>query len=279
METAYGAERTRAIDLLNGDPDVSPADARFCIEKSDRVIVHESAARETVGCGAFRRWGAERDRADAYLYVRPDARTAGVGKTLLKALTDTPERRALRFVSTRVETNHAQSVAFFEKAGFTPWYTERILRHAGERPPVSELAFSNYRCEDFAAYVDAIRRSFYTLRSANDFEPYDCCEPTEAKKNELAQKKDRIYVLRDGDGIAASVTVEPGAIEDVFVAPAYQGRGIGKQMLRFALNKAIDGGAAQIELSAIEWNQRALRLYESVGFHVAKTIHFLRLFS
>lgn len=277
-ETVYGDGRKAVVDLVSEEPGISLSDARFCAEKSDRVIVYRHDSGAIVGCATFRLWGKDKNKADAYLYVSPAARGCGVGGALLKALTDAPESGALRFISTKIETDHARSLTFFEQAGFEKWYTELILCHSGERQPESGLRFINYQSAYFERYVDTIRRSFHELRQANDFEPYDCCEPDEAKKNELERNKDHIYLLLDGERIAASVTAAPGVIEDVFVAPCDQGRGIGRQMMRFALNKAMEGGAGPVRLSAIEWNYRALRLYESVGFRVEKRMHYLRLF-
>lgn len=189
-----------------------------------------------------------------------------------------PKARALQFISTKVETNHLDSLAFFQKAGFEPWYTELILSHNGIRQPESNLNFQNYQSEYFEQYVDAIRSSFYDLRSSNDFQPYYCCEKDQVKQEELERNKDRIFVMIQDEKLIGSVTIQEDFIEDVFVAPDYQGRGIGKEVMRFAVNKVIDSTNRPAKLSAIKWNSRALHLYQSVGFGLSKTIHYLRLF-
>lgn len=276
MKTMYGQERNEVLDFLGHNPDLSVDDARFCVEKSDMVIAYRNSANSIVGCATYRLWGEAKNKADAYIYVAPEARCTGAGDALLKSLTTVRDGVCPVFLSTRVETNHQPSLAFFHHAGFQDWYTELILNHSGDRQPESRLAFSNYRSEHFERYVHAMQRSFYELRSSNDFEPYLCCQPDEAKRRELERNKNQVYLLMDGEQIAASVVVGKDSIEDVFVVPEYQGKGLGRKLMWFALNKAIDNGSRHIALSAIEWNTRALRLYESVGFHVAKTICFLR---
>lgn len=52
------------------------------------------------------------------------------------------------------------------------------------------------------------------------------------------------------------------------VDPAYQGRGIGRQLLAAAAGEASRRGARRLTLRALGTNERALRLYESFGFLV-----------
>lgn len=268
--------RDDILAFLHKDAALDKGEAQFCVEKSDRVLAVRGEGGALAGCGTYRLWGKERDCADVYLYVAPDARGAGRGKTLLRALT--ADTGALSFVSTKIETNHAPSLRFFADAGFVAWYDELILCHNGAPLPQCDLALTAYKTTDFEAYVAALRESFFALRSANDFKPYFCCEPDEAKRDELERNREKLFVLRDGDAIAASVLVDGGFIEDVFVAPVYQGRGYGRGLMRFAVNRVLQSGAGPARLSAIAWNKRALSLYESCGFHVEKTMHYLRKF-
>lgn len=264
------------LDFLSESPEISQNDARFCLENSDLAVIRRDNSGQILGCGAFRLWGSLRDRADLYLYVRPGARRRGIGTELSAALTD-GRCEELKFISTRIETGHQAAAEFFRAAGFEKWYSEVILRHSGARQPESKLKLTQYRGEYFGRYVDGLRRSFYELRSSNGFEPFYCCEPGEEKRAELEKNRDNIFVLLDGEKLAASVMITPDSIEDVFVVPEYQGKGMGRELMRFAVNKALDGGG-QIRLSAIEWNTRALNLYESVGFKPEKRIDFMRKF-
>lgn len=278
-ETLTREKREEAVAFLNLAPDLDRDAARRCVENSDRVVVYRDGDNGTVGCGTFRLWGKERNKADLYLYVRPESRCAGIGAELLNVLTQSPECGSLRFTSTKVETNIPRSLDFFALAGYEKWYTEFILAYSGERQPESEMKFINYDSCYFEEYVSALRNSFYELRSANDFEPYYCCEPDENKRAELEKNKDSVFLLTDNGEISASVTVNGGFIEDVFVVPAYQGRGIGKKLMRFAVNRAMDNGFAEVKLDAIGWNTRALKLYESVGFRTVAESCYLRRFA
>jgi GNAT superfamily N-acetyltransferase len=55
-------------------------------------------------------------------------------------------------------------------------------------------------------------------------------------------------------------------VEDVVVAAGRQGQGIGKQMMRFALDRCREGGCYKMALSSNLRRTAAHRFYESLGF-------------
>ena len=61
------------------------------------------------------------------------------------------------------------------------------------------------------------------------------------------------------------------------VLAAYRGQGIGERLLRACLSKACAKGITRIELEARADNERAIKLYERVGFeHEAVKRHAMR---
>ena len=57
-----------------------------------------------------------------------------------------------------------------------------------------------------------------------------------------------------------------GLIEDVVVSDNLQGQGIGRQMMRDALNRCREAGCYKAALSSNLKRERAHRFYESLGF-------------
>lgn len=53
------------------------------------------------------------------------------------------------------------------------------------------------------------------------------------------------------------------------VAPEFEGRGYGRFLLQALLREATERGAAQLFLEVRQSNQRAIHLYESVGFTIS----------
>jgi GNAT superfamily N-acetyltransferase len=54
-------------------------------------------------------------------------------------------------------------------------------------------------------------------------------------------------------------------LEDLFIDPAFRGRGIGKALLRRVAALAQERGCGRFEWSVLDWNAGAIRFYESLG--------------
>ncbi len=59
---------------------------------------------------------------------------------------------------------------------------------------------------------------------------------------------------------------KPGIyLEDLFVQPAFRGRGIGKALLLHVAKLANARGCGRMEWAVLDWNQPAIDFYESLG--------------
>ena len=59
---------------------------------------------------------------------------------------------------------------------------------------------------------------------------------------------------------------KPGLyLEDLFVKPAYRGRGFGSTMLRHVASIAKERDCGRLEWSVLDWNAPALRFYRNLG--------------
>jgi GNAT superfamily N-acetyltransferase len=59
---------------------------------------------------------------------------------------------------------------------------------------------------------------------------------------------------------------QPGIyLEDLFVEPAHRGKGHGKALLQAVARLAVERGCGRLEWSVLNWNESAIRFYESLG--------------
>ncbi len=59
---------------------------------------------------------------------------------------------------------------------------------------------------------------------------------------------------------------KPGIyLEDLFVLPEARGKGVGESLLRKLSQIAVERGCGRLEWSVLNWNQRAIDFYESLG--------------
>jgi GNAT superfamily N-acetyltransferase len=54
-------------------------------------------------------------------------------------------------------------------------------------------------------------------------------------------------------------------LEDLFVVPAWRGRGVGRALLTHLARIAVARGCGRMEWSVLDWNEPAIRFYRSIG--------------
>jgi diamine N-acetyltransferase len=57
-------------------------------------------------------------------------------------------------------------------------------------------------------------------------------------------------------------------LEDLFVRPAFRGRGLGKALMRNLAKRCVDNGYARFEWAVLDWNMPAIDFYRSIGARV-----------
>jgi ribosomal protein S18 acetylase RimI-like enzyme len=54
-------------------------------------------------------------------------------------------------------------------------------------------------------------------------------------------------------------------LEDIYISPSHQGRGIGEAMIRRIARVAKEQGCERIDFQVLEWNQPAIGFYQKLG--------------
>src|SRR5690349_2321823 len=71
---------------------------------------------------------------------------------------------------------------------------------------------------------------------------------------------------------------KPGIhLEDLFVRPAFRGRGIGQRLLSWLARETINRGCGRLEWAVLDWNEPSIRFYESLGARALKEWFTYRL--
>lgn len=66
---------------------------------------------------------------------------------------------------------------------------------------------------------------------------------------------------------------ESGAIQNVGIVPEHRGRGLGRALVQAALCGFRDSGLTHISLEVTAANAPAVKLYQSLGFQITKTLY------
>jgi GNAT superfamily N-acetyltransferase len=92
----------------------------------------------------------------------------------------------------------------------------------------------------------------------------------------------RFYVLlaRQGDQVAgfafyffaySTWRAQPTLyLEDLFVRPAYRRRGLGVALMRRLADEAVKTGCGRFQWQVLDWNEPAVRFYESLGAQILR---------
>ena len=54
-------------------------------------------------------------------------------------------------------------------------------------------------------------------------------------------------------------------LEDLYVSPDHRGTGAGKKLLKYLAEIAVNNHCGRFEWSVLDWNEPAIRFYESIG--------------
>ena len=119
----------------------------------------------------------------------------------------------------------------------------------------------------FEEYKKIYNECFFDMRKSLDIKPYNFL----SDYSQIQDKIQDIFLLVDGTNIVGSVACYGNDIDDLIVNKKFQGKGFGKQLLLWAMQRIGTKNDSPITLHVAEWNQRAGELYKSVGFTVTKT--------
>lgn len=54
-------------------------------------------------------------------------------------------------------------------------------------------------------------------------------------------------------------------LEDLYISPKYRGQGAGKVVLKYLAKEAVNKGCGRFEWCVLDWNEPAIKFYESIG--------------
>jgi len=114
-------------------------------------------------------------------------------------------------------------------------------------------------------------------RSRGFFLPHAYDDATVARMIERAERgTDLTYIVAAGEEAVAYFFLweyaDPIPILGIGIADAWQGRGMGKQLMRILIDDARQAGRDGIDLTTMQHNDRAFALYQKMGFRYIENV-------
>ena len=140
-------------------------------------------------------------------------------------------------------------------------YEMTYTRKTDERTSLRLLPYASLYRDD---YRKLYNECYHEMREALGIKPYDFIQDDSF----FGHGMENVYLLIEDGELIGGVALKGNEIDDLLVKKEYQGRGYGRQILLWALENI---NSSNIILHVAEWNERAVRLYKSVGFEITKT--------
>jgi len=163
----------------------------------------------------------------------------------------------------------------FDEIGFV--YRSSVYRFTYEGPKLSEPNLSVVKYED-KYYDDKMgleSEAFSVLRKENDIEPYNWYlsaskEALENNRKYTLENKEYIYLFFENNEMIGASMVKNSELDLLFVNIKHQGKGYGKKIIEFTVNRGLEQNAGGVNLNALASNEKALKLYKNTGFKVVQ---------
>ncbi|RKL65182.1 GNAT family N-acetyltransferase [Salipaludibacillus neizhouensis] len=131
----------------------------------------------------------------------------------------------------------------------------------------SKLSLTPYSDEFHDSYQKIYNECFYEMRKVLGVKPYNFY----SSKEQIADKKNNIYLLIQNEKLIASVACYDNEIDDLIVNKKFQGQGYGTQLLFWAINHIQNNSnELPIKLHVAKWNENAVSLYKENNFKCTK---------
>jgi len=275
----FRQEDTEQLDNLikNIDTGYEIDNSIYIQENAPKILVHEQDMIRGFAYATVTTNDANEREIHIRLYVEPQSRSIGIGTALYNELERYLIGLDADLLTAYIRDDCNKSSSFCYKMGFEKWWGSPELLYSGANFPDVDLNLIKYEDTYFEQYVKVVQESYYELQKANDLKPHITTKDIVLKYK--LNNKENVFIALENEQLVASVTIGKGTIDNLMVSPDFQGKGYGKQALRFGVNELLKQGYNEVRICYMEGNTSAEKIYFSLGFKHLHTTHVYRKFA
>lgn len=207
---------------------------------------------------------------DLLLYVKPEYRRRGLGSKLLKITEEKMKESGVKSVEC-CHVNGIAEKAFMKNLEYDLEFSSSLMTYSLGKMPEPKYKVIPYDDKYYTECHNVIRGAFHKMQVAVGIEEetYEC-PPNEWERNEYLTNAENMFLMQVGEEIVAALILDDEEVDIVAVEVSQQGKGYGKEIMAFAINKIIDDGYNEVELWCIVGNS-AEKFYNKLGFVKQRT--------
>ncbi|MBR4435884.1 MAG: GNAT family N-acetyltransferase [Clostridia bacterium] len=233
------------------------------VEKNSEELFEIVADGEVIGLAYVE------DEEDAYIYIYIFAEHRGKGYSYPAALAAERSIKTVppKSIHTGYDANNAIAKRLAEKCGYAPKYASALMKYGGEKFDEDELPIRHYREEDFDEAYTLTDEAFHKMRlETGQFPDSKQTPPTEkTRENWSKAAEDSFIYVVDGEMVGRA-RLSGRELANVAIKIARQGEGFGRKFVKYLTNRLIEKGLGEPALWCIVGNDKARKLYESLGY-------------
>ena len=225
-------------------------------------------------------------------YVSPSYRNKGIGTTLFEYGKERLSELDPHTIWLFFRSDIGSSAEFYQKRGGKPWYQYHLMVNPAKIMKDDKCSngaecFDGSECFDelipynanyFNEYLEVRADAFLDLNKLIDARPYDERERKEDIRKWTEKHKESIWLFIKEGHVVGSIAIYEGFFDEIFVKKEVQQKGLGSEIVARALSYCRPQNWSPM-LCVVTGNQRAIHLYEKMGFEIVQTLEMNRLFS
>ena len=141
------------------------------------------------------------------------------------------------------------------------------MKYCGETVKELTLSCIPFEKKYYGEYREIYNDCFYEMRKSLGIRPYEFLR----EFRQIEERGGDIFLLLKDGTLAGAVTCRGNEIDDLIVRKNEQNKGYGRQILLWGICRIREKSHDPITLHVAAWNEKAVRLYERVGFRTVKT--------
>lgn len=221
--------------------------------------------------------------ADLSGFIAPDWQRQGLGRRLLRFVCRQARQLGFTQLSCALPALNTPAALFLNRCGFYLEHEERrlVLRDLSGLPSLRVPPPFTVSTLPLNAAVRQFRQLYDACFGPHPwYQPYEDDAEVAAEMGDTYGDPAALLFLQHGEQPVGFVWVRRlpasvGEIEPIGILPAWQGQGLGRALLLYALHRLREQGVQTARIATWSQNLPALHLYQSVGFQQSASLFYL----